>query len=264
MKIKNLLLIILLFTFAFSSMDCTFKRYDKREVSEYKVNLAGKTKVTLENFNGKIKVFKGDSATGLVIKIEKIAHVKKRDLDKPFSEAWVSIDSSSEIVRITSEYQKSKGWLKFKFNDHDANTTDMNYDITIPPGVKLSVENVNGDVDFTNIGNDLDISIINGDMDVDNIPGNNNINITNGKLKGSLDSTKGMKVDIINGKVDLALGNKFSADFKIETVNGRIEHENIDFATLTGEKKNLHGRIGESNAEVNIDIVNGKVILKAK
>ena len=263
-KIKTVLLIALLTVFAFSSMDCTFKRYDKREVSEYKVNLAGKTKVTLENFSGRIKVFKGDSATGLVIKVEKIAHVKKRDLGKPFSEAWVNIDSSSEIVRITSGYEKSKGWLKFQFNDHDANSTDMNYDITIPPGVKLSIENVNGDVDFTNIENDLDISIINGDMDVDNISGNNNINITNGKLTGTLDSTKGLKVDIINGKVDLALGSKFSANFKAETITGRIEQENLNFATLSSEKKTLRGRLGESNAEVNIDIANGKIILKGK
>lgn len=264
MKIKTLLLMTLLAAFALISMDCSFKRYDKREVSEYKVNLSGKTKVTLENFSGRIKVFKGDSATGLVVKVDKIAHVKKRDLDKPFSEAWVEIDSSSEIIRIKSGYQKSKGWLKFQFNDRDANSTDMNYDITIPPGVKLSVENVNGDVDFINIGNDLDISIINGDMDVDNISGNNNINITNGKLTGSLDSTKGLKVDIINGKVDLALGSKFSAHFKTETINGKIEQENLNFATLSSEKKSLRGRIGESNAEVNIDMTNGKILLKAK
>jgi hypothetical protein len=135
-------------------LNCTFKRYEKRESTEHRINLFGKTKVTLENFNGRIKVFKGDSASGLVIKVEKIAHVKKRDLDKLFTEAWVDIDSSSEIVRVTSGYEKSKGWLKFQFNDRNANSTDMNYDITVPPGVKFSVENVNGDVDFTNIEND--------------------------------------------------------------------------------------------------------------
>lgn len=264
MKFKTLILVILFGAFAMSSMNCSFKRYDKREVSEHKINLYGKTKVAIENFNGRIKVFKGDSANGLIIKVEKIAHVKRRELDKPFTEAWVDIDSSSEIVRIRSDYEKSKSWLKFKFNGRDANSTDMNYDITIPPGVKLSVENVNGDIDFTNIENDLDVTVINGDVDVDNVPGNNNFNLTNGKLRGSLDSTKGLKIDIINGRVDFALGSNFSGRFKVEVVNGKIQQEKLNFATLSSEKKTLRGRLGDSDAEINIDIVNGKVILKGK
>ncbi len=264
MKIRTLLLITLLGLFAFSSMDCTFKRYEKREVTEYKVGLNGKTKVTLENFNGKIKVFKGDSAAGLIIKAEKIAQVKKRELDKPFTEAWVSIDSSSEIVRITSEYEKSKGLIKFKFNDKDANDTRINYTITIPPGVKFSIDNVNGDIELTNIENDLDIELLNGDVEVDNICGLNKFDIANGKIIGSMDSTKGLTADILNGKVDLKLDSAFSANFNIDIGNGRIVHEDLNFTILQSEKETLKGRLGNSDAEVKIDIGNGKVILKRK
>ena len=264
MRIKTLLLITILGLFAFSSMDCVFKRYDKREVSDYTVGLYGKTKVALENFNGKIKVFKGDSTTGLIVKVEKIAQVKKRELDKPFTEAWVSIDSSSEIVRITSEYEKNKGLIKFKLNDKDANSTRINYTITIPPGVKLSIVNVNGDIEFTNIENDLDVELINGDVIVDNISGLNKFDIANGKIKGSLDSTKGLTADILNGRVDLKLDSTFSANFKIDVGNGKIEYKDLNIETLQAEKKTLRGRIGDSNAEVKIDIGNGKVILKSK
>jgi hypothetical protein len=245
-------------------MDCTFKRYDKRVVSEYKVNLTGKTKVMIENFNGKIKVYKGDSATGLVVKAEITARVKKRDLDKPFTEAWVNIDSTSEIIKVTSEYEKSKGWLKFKFNDKDANSSEINYTITIPPGVKLSIYNVNDDIELTNIENDIDVELLNGDIKVDNASGVNRVKIANGKLKGSLDSTKGMTVEILNGRVELKLDSAFSANFKIDVGNGKIQHEDLNFSTLTSEKETLRGRIGESNAEVKIDITNGKVILKGK
>jgi hypothetical protein len=264
MNIRTVLLITLLGMFAFTSMDCTFKRYDKREVTEYNIGLDGKTKVTLENFNGKIKVFKGDSASGLIIKAEKIAHVKKRELENPFTEAWISIDTSSEVVRINSEYEKSKGLIKFKFNDKDANTTRINYTITIPPGIKLSIDNVNGDIEFTNIENDLDVELLNGDVEVDNICGINKFDIANGKLKGTLDSTKGLKADILNGRVDLKLDSAFSANFNIDVGNGKIEYKDLNFETLQAEKKTLRGRIGDSNAEVKIDIANGRVILKSK
>lgn len=264
MRIRTLLLITLLGLFAFSSIDCTFRRYDKREVSEYKVNLSGKTNVMIENFNGKIKCYRGDSATGLVVKAEITARVKKRDLEKPLTEAWVEIDSTSEIVKVTSEYEKSKGWLKFKFNNKDANSSEINYTITIPPGVKLSIYNVNDDIELTNIENDLDVELLNGDIEVDNASGVNRIKIANGKLKGSLDSTKGMSVEIINGKVDLKLDSTFSAYFKIDVGNGKIEQKNLNFGALSSDKETLRGRIGDSNAEVKIDMVNGKVILKGR
>jgi hypothetical protein len=260
MNIRPVLISALLCLFAITSLDCSFKRYDKSEVSEYKINVNGKTKVSLENKSGDIKVYKGDSSTGLVVKAEKITKVKKRDLNEPFTEAYVDIDTSSEIVRIRGEIEKERGFIRFNINEK----TEINYTITLPPGIKFSVDNTNGSASFNNISNDLDINIINGHVDVDNISGLNKFDITNGKMKGSLDSTKGLTIDIINGGVDFKLDSNFSAIFNVETVNGKVTEENLNFTTLTSERKSLKGRIGNSNAVVKIDIVNGKVVLKSK
>ena len=260
MKLRITALYIVLVLFALGSFNCAFRKYEKREVSEYKVSLEGKTKVTLENVNGKINVFKGDSASGLIVKAEKIAHVKKRELSEPFTEARVEIDSTSEIVRINSEIGKDKGFIRFDINGG----TKINYTITLPPGVEFSVNNTNGSVSFTNISNDLDISIINGSVTLDNASGFNKFDLTNGKVKGKLDSTKGMIIDIVNGGVNLELDSTFSAKFKIETVNGRISEENLNFTSIASGKKSMVGRIGSSDAEVKMDIVNGKVVLKGK
>jgi hypothetical protein len=260
MKLRITALYVLLGLFALGSFNCAFRRYEKREVSEYRVNLEGKTKVTLENVNGKINVFKGDSTTGLVVKAEKIAKVKKRELNEPFTEASVEIDSTSEIVKIKSEIGKHKGYIRF---DIDGGTK-INYTITLPPGVEFSVDNTNGSASFTNISNDLNISIINGSITLDNASGSNKFDLTNGKVKGKLDSTKGMIIDIVNGGVNLELDSTFSAKFNIETVNGRIKQENLNFTSIASGKKSMVGRIGDSDAEVKMDIVNGKVVLKGK
>lgn len=260
MRFRNTLLYILLGFFALASFNCAFRKYEKREVSEYKVSLEGKTKVTLENVNGKINVFKGDSASGLIVKAEKIAHVKKRELSEPFTEARVEIDSTSEIVRINSEIGKDKGFIRFDINGG----TKINYTITLPPGVEFSVNNTNGSVTFTNISNDLDVEIKNGSVNLENTSGFNKFDLVNGKVKGKLDSTKGMIIDIVNGGVNLELDSTFSAKFKIETVNGRISEENLNFTSIASGKKSMVGRIGSSDAEVKMDIVNGKVVLKGK
>lgn len=260
MKIRITVLYILLGFFALGSFNCAFRKYEKREVSEYKVSLEGKTKVTLENVNGKIDVYKGDSATGLVINAEKIAKVKRRELHTPFTEARVDIDSTSDEVRIKSVIEKEKGFVHF---DIDGGTK-INYTITLPPGVEFSAGNTNGNVTLNNISNNSDISIINGSITVDNASGNNKFDLTNGKVKGKLDSTKGMIIDIVNGGVNLELDSTFSAKFNIETVNGRISEENLNFNSIASGKRSMIGRLGDSNAEVKIDMVNGKVVLKGK
>jgi hypothetical protein len=54
----RIFLFIILGVLAFSTLNCAFKRYEKREVSEFRVDLKGKTKVELDNANGDIKVVK--------------------------------------------------------------------------------------------------------------------------------------------------------------------------------------------------------------
>lgn len=254
---KRLLFISLTAIFAISSFNCSLKKYEKREVSEYKINTVGKTKITLENVSGTIKVNKGDSTTGLIVKAEKIAKVKKRDLDKPFTESSVEIDTSADIIRITSEMEKSKGFFKFEIGGGNR----INYTITLPPGLKLSVDNTNGNVELNELTNDLDISVINGNIEVERTPGQNTFDITNGKMKGSLDSSKGFSVNVVNGNVDFTLGKNFSGNFKMETINGRISHDNLDFSTVVSEKNDFKGKLGDSDAEIKIDVVNGRIAL---
>ncbi len=257
MKMKRLLFFILAALFTLSSVNCSLRRYEKRETSEYKIDLTGKTKVTLDNVSGTIKVYKGDSTAGLIVKAEKIAKVKKRDLEKPFTEASVEIDSSSDAVHISSEIEKEKGFFKF---DIDGGTK-INYTITLPPGVKFTIDNTNGNVELNDLVNDLDVSVINGNVDIDKISGDDKFDITNGKLRGYMDSSKGLTVNIVNGGVSFDLGKNFTGNFKIETVNGKITQDNLDFAAAVSEKNSFKGKIGDSNSEIKIDIVNGKVSL---
>jgi DUF4097 and DUF4098 domain-containing protein YvlB len=257
MKIKWLLLLIITGLFAFSSLNCSLRRYEKRETSEYKINLTGKNKVTLDNVSGTIKVIKGDSATGLIVKAEKIAKVKKRDLDKPFTEAAVEIDTSSDAVHITSEIEKDKSFFKFQIGSG----TKINYTITLPPGVKFSVDNTNGSIELNDLTNDLDVSVVNGSVEINKTSGENSFDITNGKLKGSMDSTKGLTVNIVNGGVDFNLGKNFTGNFKIETVNGRISQNDLEFTTVTSDRNSFKGKIGDSDKEIKIDVVNGKINL---
>ncbi|MGH2574601.1 MAG: DUF4097 family beta strand repeat-containing protein, partial [Ignavibacteria bacterium] len=117
---------------------------------------------------------------------------------------------------------------------------------------------------FTNISNELNVTLVNGNVNLENVSGKNEFDITNGSLIGSLDSTDGLKIDIVNGSVNLDLAKTFKAEIKADVTNGKINYENLSISDLTSEKKSLRGYIGNTEKEVRIDVVNGKINLIGK
>jgi len=91
--------------------------------------------------------------------------------------------------------------------------------------------------------------------------GNTKLEVTNGKVKGDLDSTKGLNIDVTNGKVNLNLGELFSGKFKLDVTNGKIIKDKFNFTDVSEEKKSFEGKLGDKDAEVIIDVVNGKITL---
>ncbi|MCX6163515.1 MAG: DUF4097 family beta strand repeat-containing protein [Ignavibacteriae bacterium] len=88
--------------------------------------------------------------------------------------------------------------------------------------------------------------------------------MTNGKVKGDLDSTKGLDIKTTNGNVNLNLSSTFSGRFRMETVNGKITKKDFDFKDVNDDKKIFKGTLGNGEAEVKIETTNGKITLTKK
>lgn len=258
MKIKSILQFLIIVLIGFSLFSCSFlsRKYEKKETVEYKINTQNKTKLSVNNVSGKFTISRSDSATGLVVKAEKIGHVKKKDLDKPLEDIKINIDTSSDVIVITSETHRGKGWIHF-----DMHSDEVNYDIRLPQGIKLNIEDVNGDIDLSNISNETNISTVNGKITFSNLTGIHDISTTNGSIKGSIDSIKDFKADVVNGSVALTLGSAFTGNIKADVVNGKITYDKLNLSGVTAEKKMLEGYIGSKQNELRINVVNGKISL---
>ena len=258
MRTNRIFILILLSVSVLSMFSCSLlsKKYEKKEDEEFKISAVNKTKIDLTNVNGKITVSKGDSLSGIVIKAEKIGYMRKKDMDKPLDMIKVNIDTTGNIVRITSELQKDHEWLHF-----DIHSNKVNYDIKVPPNIMVKVDNVNGDIELYNLVNETDISSVNGEIKFDNLSGVQNLSTTNGKITGSIDSVRNFKVETVNGSVTLTLAKTFLGSIRAETVNGHIDTENLTISDPVAEKKLFRGYIGNKNNELSIDVVNGRITL---
>lgn len=258
---RVILPVLLITAFSLGSFSCGIgTRYEKKEEVEYRINPSGKDKIVLDNFGGTVTVQKGDSASGIVIKAEITDRVKKKDLDKPLKNISIGLDTSGNVVRIESSSRKS-----FSFNfSFDFKSPHINYVLTVPPGIKLTVNNANGRVSVDEFSDELEVSLTNGSVKAANVTGKSQFDITNGNFDGSLDSTKGFKVDVVNGNVNLKLGTSFKGEITANVVNGRVKHEGLTFSAVDEDKKSLKGYIGNRDWDVNLEVVNGRINLEGR
>jgi DUF4097 and DUF4098 domain-containing protein YvlB len=260
MKLSKYLLLITVIALSFTSFNCYSKRYEKKESVEYKINTDKKIRISIENISGKIDIQRADSTEGLSVKADMVGSVRKRDLDKHLENVSVEIDTIGDEIRIKGYINKEKTF----FNFHNINES-IDFKLRVPPGLPITIDNVNGSFNARNISNDIKLTLVNGDITLENTSGKNEIDVTNGKVKGVYDSTKGINIDAINGSITLTIPKTYEGSIIADVVNGKIKYDNLALTNMANdsdefdEKKSLRAYIGNKQKEVKCDLVNGKI-----
>lgn len=237
------------------------RRVEKSETKELIINTKGKESLSIDNIHGDITVKKSESDTVAFIKIKCTVKVPKNRYDENLSNIKVDLDTSSKDIKINTDITQ-EGDLKFFF-DNFRNKTSI--EITVPKNLKLIIDATNGDVSVKNIENDVTIDLTNGDISLDNVTGKYKIETTNGNLTCDIDSTKGIDAAITNGKTKMNISKTFSANLDFEVTNGKIIIDEKIIPTVEmKDKKSFKGKIGNSDSQVKINIINGKINLKQK
>lgn len=241
----------------FSSCSLFSSKYEKVEKGEYKLSTFGKKRFSLNNINGKVKIVKGTDKDFIYVKYEKVAYVKKRDLGKPMSEVTVSIDSTQNEIKIETEMENEKFGIQFGI--HESNKVD--YEISVPEGMMVYVDNTNGSIEIDEIVNDAKLSTVNGKINVNHSTGKLELETTNGSIKGNVDSTKGITGSTVNGSIRFNFGPKVSAKIKADVMNGSVKIDGLNMKTDKKDRKYFEGILGNGDAEIKLETTNGSIRL---
>lgn len=252
--------VVLIGGILFSGCSLFQKRYEKSEKKEMTVNVSGKKRIVLDNTSGDVKLIRNTADSTLRIKAEGIFHLTKKEMKEDLDRIRIHIDSTGEVIKIKTDYIKEKRFINFQFNIG----SEIDYELAVPEGIEVSVDNTNGKAEVKDLNNDINLNLTNGSVYFDNPSGNIKVDITNGKIKGELDSAKSLNFKLTNGSITLSLGEKFSGKFTLETVNGKIKTNDLSFKDVSKEKKNFKGNLGEGNAEIYMETVNGSIKLSKK
>ncbi|MBS1493516.1 MAG: hypothetical protein JST55_08395 [Bacteroidetes bacterium] len=258
---KSIIYVVLLIvcSFVFSSCSLFSSRYEKIEKGEFSISAIGKKKFSLNNVNGKVRVVRTTDQSTIIVKYEKTAYVRKKDLGTPLNEIKLNLDTMSADVKIETDIENEKNVIQFG----SIRSNKVDYEIYIPDGIVLNVDNTNGSIDLTRLSNEIKASTENGSIKIDNVNGKMELETTNGSIKGSIDSTQGIRAETVNGSIKLNLSSRVSAKVNAEVVNGSVKIEGLNFKNSTDkkERRTFQGILGNGDAIIKLETTNGSIRL---
>lgn len=263
---RTLLLSALLVFFGISAMGfqgCTLfkKRYEKTEVKQYNISANNFTKLSVDNPNGNVVIRKNSTDSLVHIRAEITKYVSKKELDEPLKGTLIDIDSTGGELRIRDVVKKdSHEFISFSFR----RGSSVNYEISLPAGMDLALSSTNGKIRLEDLNNNVNADLTNGSIKLENVYGKLTLELTNGSINAKLDSTKGINFETTNGSITLGIGEKFSGNFKTETVNGKVRRKNVNFNESEESKREFKGRLGDTDIEVKLQTVNGSINIERK
>lgn len=255
-KIVFQLAVVFLFIFSLSGCQYLKKRVEKKEKTEFTLSSSGKQRIEIENTNGNVDVITTNDTLGnIYISAEKIGRVRINETDKPIEGVDIIIDSTGDVITIRTESLKSFSLFGNKRN------AKVNYVVKIPVSLNVKVNLVNGTISADGIKSSSRLESVNGPIYINHCTGNINAETVNGSIKANVDSIRSFVAETVNGTITVGSLKGVNAQVEASCVNGRVKTENLNFTTMTSERKNLSGKLGNGSGLIKLSTVNGSIKL---
>jgi DUF4097 and DUF4098 domain-containing protein YvlB len=225
-----------------------------QETVSFQVVVTDQIRLKLEAINGNVSIAGVTEANSVdVIGEKRVGSDSMEDAQEHLLELEVNVqDTADEIVIKTIQPQETHG-----------RSYVIDYTITLPSDLEVSIENGNGVVTIEAINNLVSVMNINGLVDLNEIFGSTQVALVNGQIESEvtlpLDGTIGMTT--VNGMIELHIPQSTSAEFSASVGNGAISISNLDLKDQVSTSTSLSGTLGEGQGTISLGTGNGNIIV---
>ena len=206
-------------------------------------------RVSLNNINGDVEIT-GWSRNEVQIDAVKTARDQER-----LDEARIDVNGSGNSVEIETHYPSHL----FANN----NPASVHYTLHVPQNARIDkIDLVNGALTVQKLSGEIKANLVNGKLRASDLAGSADLATVNGTVEAnytSLNNVHQIKLQSVNGSVDLQLPQSPNAEVEASTVNGSIS---TDFPlTVKGRwiGKNMSGTLGSGGVKIELNNVNGSI-----
>lgn len=228
--------------------------------------MAAGSRLVIDNINGDVSATQGTGRTAEIVVTKSVTRG-----DGNLVKAVLEEDNG--VIRVCTIYLNRNPGRKTCSGDYNDSwrrrerlNVEMTYVVRVPVGVRLDAETVNGSVSVIGLDAPVRAETVNGGVEFEGTAATA-LATVNGQIRGvftraSWEGT--LRIETVNGKIDLAFPAGLNAEVSGETVNGGI---NTEFPiTIEGKwgPKSFRGIIGSGGRSLKVETVNGGITLRKR
>ena len=209
-------------------------RFYSEESFSFEIDIIEQHSIKLEAINGIIDIVGISNSNSIKVTGEKrVESSSTKDAESHIKELSVNIRDLSEEILVKTEQPEYSGGRSYI----------VNYNITIPKDLNISVSSANGCVTLNEMLSNVNVKLINGEVD--------------SKVTLPLDGE--IELSVINGNIDLDLPMNTSAIFTSKVTSGKISVSNLELHDRIETTNSLFGILGDGQGNISLKTVNGRI-----
>ena len=210
------------------------------------VPLSANGRVSLENINGNVEI------TGWERNEVQIDAVKSARDQERLNEAKIEVEGSGDAVQIRTRYPEGRT------NDNPAS---VHYTLHVPASASVDKVNlVNGSLEISQVSGEVNASLVNGTLRAHDLSGRAKLSTVNGSNNvefRSLTNVSEVRINAVNGSINLVLPSSPNAQISASTVNGNIKSDFPMQIESGFVGRHLSGTLGSGGTRIELSNVNG-------
>ncbi|HWR35546.1 MAG TPA: DUF4097 family beta strand repeat-containing protein [Clostridia bacterium] len=223
---------------------------EEREEFHKTYTLTADGRVSLKNINGSVTVTAWDRNE---VQVDAVKRARDR---QRLDEARIEVTAEANSVDVRTRYPEHEG----SYN----NPAKIDYTLKVPRRALLDkIETINGNVTVEGVQGEVRANSINGSTVGRDLGSAVKLSSINGEVKAlvsRISNADAIRLDCVNGAVELTLPSDASADVKASTVHGGINNDfNIPVQKGRFVGSALEARLGSGSASVKLSNVNGGI-----
>lgn len=225
--------------------------------------LAAGGEVHVENTNGAIVVESWNRPEVRVRATKKVRAASAEAAAEAMERLRVRVETGSALLRIsTARRDFDDGFLAWLRGQ--GVHASVSYHLTVPRGVRLVAETVNGAVTFDGVDGDFRASTTNGGIKVADARGRLDASTTNGSISADMAEVApdaDLEFGTTNGSVTISLPDDVRADLRLRTTNGGIS---VDLPVEVSERsrRRLDGTLNGGGGLLRVQTTNGSIKIR--
>ena len=232
---------------------------ESEEVFEKAFSMEGVSRVSVENFNGRVEATTWDRP---YLKVQALKKATGGRAAETLKETEIRVRKLGDEIRL--ETVNPNRHRLFGILDFGSGNARVDYKIFLPTSAELRLETCNGEVQASGTAAPLSCDTVNGAIELNDIGGPIKATTVNGSLRIRFNGPlKNSRLETVNGSIEVAFDRKSSVAYDLSTVNGRIEG---DFELAVDGKhgpKEARGQYNGGGASLKCETVNGSIRLRA-